>query len=85
MCVKYVYQMPLLNIDPLIKLGSVEKIFAKLFPDRPPSRPTIIGWIEEGLLDGRQIGRGENWFVYQSSLDNFILRNQPARQQKLAA
>lgn len=76
--------MPLLNIDPLIKLGEVERILCKIF--RPaPSRPTIVGWIEEGTLDGRQVGRGDNWFVYQSSLDNLIRESQSTRQQKLAA
>lgn len=73
--------MPLLNVDPLIKLGEVERILAKIFFPAP-SRPTIVGWIEEGTLDGKQIGRGDNWFVYQSSLDDFIRQSQP---QKLAA
>lgn len=76
--------MPLMDIDPLIKLGEVERILAKVF--RPvPSRPTIVGWIEEGLLEGRQIGLGDNWFVYASSLDNLILSSQQSRQLKLAA
>lgn len=73
--------MPLLDIDPLIKLGVVEKILEKVFL-RAPSRPTIIGWIEEGTLLGRQIGRGDNWYIYQSSLDDFICS---VSQQKLAA
>jgi hypothetical protein len=78
------YQMPLLNIDPLIKVGEVERILAKIF--RPvPSRPTIVAWIEEGTLEGRQIGRGDNWFVYQSSLDKLIRESQTPSQQKLAA
>lgn len=78
------YQMPLLHIDQLIKLGEVERILERVF--RPaPSRPTIVGWIEEGTLEGRKIGIGGNWFVYQSSLDNFIRASQGLRQQKLAA
>lgn len=73
--------MPLINIDPLLKLIEVERILSQVF--RPaPSRPTIVQWIEDGTLEGKQIGRGDNWFVYQSSLDNFILASQP---RKLAA
>jgi len=68
--------MPLINIDPLIKLGEVERILARVF--RPaPSRPTIVAWIEDGTLEGKQIGRGDNWFVYESSLNNLIMESQP--------
>lgn len=75
--------MPLINVDPLIKLGEVERILARVFSP-VPSRPTIVAWIEEGTLEGRQIGRGDNWFIYQSSLDDFILQSQP-KTQRLAA
>lgn len=75
------YQMPLINIDPLIKLVEVERILSKVFFPAP-SRPTIVAWIEDGTLDGKQIGRGDNWFVYQSSLNNLIVQSQPV---KLAA
>lgn len=78
------YQLPLLEIDELIKIGEVERILSKVF--RPaPSRPTLIAWIDEGLLDGRQIGSGGNWHVYKTSLDNFIRASQPIGQTKLAA
>ena len=78
------YQMPLFDLDPLIKLGEVEAILSKVF--RPvPSRPTIVEWIEEGILTGKQIGLGNNWFVYASSLDKLILSTQEPRQLKLAA
>ena len=73
--------MPLINIDRLIKLGEVERILSQVFHPAP-SRPTIVAWIEDGTLDGKQIGRGDNWFVYQSSLDTLICKSQP---QKLAA
>lgn len=76
--------MPLIEIDRLIKLVEVEVALANVFYPSP-SRPTIVGWIEEGTLAGRQIGGGNNWHVYQSSLDNFILECQGSRQQKLAA
>jgi hypothetical protein len=75
--------MPLLNIDPLIKLGVVEAILKRVF-DPAPSRPTLIAWIEEGVLEGKQIGRGDNWFIYKSSLDDLICRTQP-QQQRMAA
>lgn len=77
------YQMPLINVDRLLKLGEVERVLAKVFHPAP-SRPTIVAWIEEGTLEGRQIGRGDNWFVYESSLNTLILDCQP-RTQKLAA
>lgn len=76
--------MALIETDPLIKLGEVERVLAKIF--RPgPSRPTIVAWIEDGTLEGHQLGLGRNWFVYKSSLDNFIHELQQPRQQKLAA
>lgn len=79
-----IYQMPLLHIDRLYKLGEVERILSLVFHPAP-SRPTIVEWIEDGTLEGRRIGRGGNWFIYQSSLDNFIRASQNLRQHKLAA
>lgn len=79
-----VYQMPLIDIDRLVKLVVVERMLAKVFHPAP-SRPTIVGWIEEGILAGRQVGTGDNWFVYTSSLDKLILDSQTKSQQKLAA
>lgn len=77
--------MPLFDkIDRLIKLGEVERVLATIFWPAP-SRPTLIAWIDEGILEGKQIGPGGNWFVYTSSLDNFIRASQSARQHKLAA
>lgn len=80
----HIYQMPLLNIDRLIKLGEVERVLRQVFVPAP-SRPTIVGWIEEGMLEGLQIGLGDNWHVYSSSLDKLILSTQEPRQLKLAA
>ena len=84
MSVRNSYQMPLMQIDRLIKLVEVEAALAKVFPPAP-SRPTIVGWIDEGILEGRQIGGGNNWFVYSSSLDAFILASQRQSQQRMAA
>lgn len=79
-----VYQMPLLNVDRLLKLSVVEEHLAKIF-EPVPDRETICAMIEDGTLEGRQIGPGKNWFVYSSSLNEFILSIQSPRQQKLAA
>lgn len=76
------YQIPLIDIDPLIKLGEVERILSKVFAPAP-SRPTLVAWIEDGTLEGRQIGRGDNYYVYQSSLRQFI--EDMKRPQRLAA
>lgn len=78
------YQPPLLNFDPLLKLHVVESALGR-FMQPTPNRETIVAWIEDGTLDGEQIGRGNNWYVFQSSLDNFIRALQAPRQQKLAA
>lgn len=79
------YQMPLPNFDPLRRLGEVERIFGKIFLNCAPSRPTLIMMCQDGTLDAIQLGRGRNWFVYQSSLDKFIHASQASSQLKLAA
>lgn len=84
MRVNQTYQMPLPNFDPLIKLETVEAVLAKIFQP-VPSRPTLYAWLEDGTLEGRQMGRGNNWYVYTSSLNEFILRIQAPRQTRLAA
>lgn len=79
-----VYQLPLPNFDPLLRLGDVERALAKVFLGCVPSRPTIVAMIEDGTLDGTKLGRGGYWFVYKSSLDNYILRIQ-SESQRMAA
>lgn len=76
--------MPLLEIDRLLKLCEVEAALAQVFYPAP-SRPTIVGWIEEGTLDGKQIGRGDNWYVFTSSLNTLIRASQASSQQRMAA
>lgn len=71
-----VYQLPLPNFDPLLKLGEVERILARVFLGCVPSRPTLVGMLEDGTLDGRRLGRGRYWYVYKSSLDNYIINTQ---------
>lgn len=78
------FQPHLIDTDPLIKLGAVERFLGKVFWPAP-SRPTIVGWIEEGRLEGLQIGGGQNWYIYKSSLDSFIAQLQAPRQFKKAA
>lgn len=58
--------------DRLIKLRDVERSLADCFHrDSRPSRNTIIGWLEEGLLLGKQLGSGHNYYVWESSLLRF--------------
>jgi len=82
--VNSVHQNPLPNYDPLIKLESVERELEKYFQP-VPHRLTIYGWLEDGTLVGEQIGRGKNWYVYESSFTKFIHALVARRQQKLAA
>lgn len=59
---------------PLIKLRHVEQELKKTFPQSAPSRNTIIDWIKNGTLLGLQLGKGKNYYVFQSSLDNLIAK-----------
>lgn len=67
--------MSLFPSDKLIKLRDVEAMLAEVFDrDSMPSRGTIVGWIEDGTLDGVQIGSGRNYYVRRSSLERFFDR-----------
>ena len=79
-----VYQPPLPNLERLLRLGEVERALQKIFRESTPSRPNLIMMCQDGTLEAIQLGRGRNWFVYETSLDNFIRATQPC-QQKLAA
>ncbi len=58
--------------DRLIKLRDVERDLANFFHGASrPSRNTIIAWFEEGLLLGKQIGSGHNYYIWESSLNLF--------------
>ena len=66
--------------DRLIKLRDVERILSSCFHvESRPSRNTIIGWIEEGTLLGMQLGSGRNYYVFESSLDEFKEKLQSQR------
>jgi len=47
---------------------------------RPPTRATLLNWLEEGKLEGKQMSFG--WIIYERSLTEFIRSMQP---QGLAA
>lgn len=79
------YQLPFPDWDPLRRLGEVERALRQIFPDSAPCRATIIAMCEDGTLEGRRLGRGKYWFVYQSSLDSYIRALRNPSQQKLAA
>lgn len=76
------YQPPLVEIDPLYKLGDVLRALEGII-EPVPTRNTIKEWMDEGILEGKKIGLGENYYVYKSSLDKFILQCQ--RPKKIAA
>jgi len=51
---------------PKLRLAKVEELIAQhRIVDPPPSRQTLINWIEEGILDGRLTQLG--WIVYEDS------------------
>lgn len=59
----------------LVKLREAERLLHDCFPDGSrPSRNTIIEWIEDGTLNGKQIGRGRNYYIFDDSLRQFIQR-----------
>lgn len=58
--------------DRLVKLRFAQDIIGDCIGGtRPPSRNTIIEWIKTGRLRGTQIGRGRNYFIWESSLAEF--------------
>lgn len=64
-----------MNNKKLVKLRDVEIALARHFDPRSlPSRTTIVNWIQDGTLDGVQIGPGRNYYVTAASLEKFISR-----------
>jgi hypothetical protein len=57
--------------DKLLRLSEAEEILRAIF-NTAPSRPTLIGYIESGKLRGGQNPFNKYYFVYKSSLDEFI-------------
>jgi len=73
-------QLPYQKIDKIIGLGEVERRLARLMAD-PPTRPTIICYIERGWLLGFQHRFNKRYFVYESSLEVFINQTIPSKEQ----
>ena len=59
------------KLDKLLRLSEAEEILRAIF-NTAPSRPTLIGYIESGKLHGWQHPFNKYYFVYKSSLDEFI-------------
>jgi hypothetical protein len=57
--------------DKLLKLGQVERLLQNIFA-LVPSRPTLIGYVESGRLRGFQDPHNRHYYVYQSSVEEFI-------------
>lgn len=76
-------QLPYQKLDKVIGLGEVERRLAQRM-DAPPSRPTLIGYIENGWLLGFQHKFNKRYFVYESSLDLFISQTIPSKEQLAA-
>jgi hypothetical protein len=60
------------HIDKLIKLGQAEVLMQQVMSP-VPSRPTLISYIKNGVLNGRRIFN--NYYIYESSLREFIEKN----------
>ena len=59
------------GFDKLIKLGEAEKIMRKVMSP-VPSRPTLIAYIKSGILKGRQFSFSNHYYVFESSVKEFI-------------
>ncbi len=59
------------QFDKLIKLGQAEKMMRKVMSP-VPSRPTLIAYIKNGILKGRQFPFNNHYYVFESSLREFI-------------
>lgn len=73
-------QLPFQKLDKILGLAEVERRLARLMTD-PPTRPTIIGYIERGWLLGFQHTFNKRYFVYESSLEAFIEETIPSKEQ----
>lgn len=73
-------QRELFKRDRLLRLGEVERRLARVLLS-PPSRPTLISYIESNRLRGQQSSLNQNWYVFESDLEQFIETYFPANQQ----
>lgn len=58
-------------IDKLVKLGEAEKRMRKVFSPIP-SRPTLIAYIKNGILKGKQFPFNKHYYIFESSLKEFL-------------
>lgn len=59
------------KIDKLIKLGQAEKMMRKVISPIP-SRPTLILYIKNGILKGKRFPFNNHFYVFESSLKEFL-------------
>lgn len=62
-----------LQIEPLMSLAELERLLLKMRVLTPiPCRHTLIGYCEDGTLDGRQLGRKRTWYVTEKSVYGWL-------------
>jgi len=60
--------------DRCYRLRDVSEVLGQVMSS-PPSRTTLLNWLDEGTLEGKKMSFG--WVVYESSLKQFIYSMQP--------
>lgn len=64
------------TVRPALRLREIELILRRTRVITPvPSRPTLIGLIESGKLEGRKLSHG--WMVYEDSFKDWVKSLQP--------
>jgi hypothetical protein len=64
------------KVRPALRLREIELILRRTRVITPvPSRPTLIGLIECGKLEGRKLSHG--WMVYEDSFKEWVRSFQP--------
>lgn len=65
------------TVSPMLRLSEIEAILKRTRVIVPvPSRPTLIGLIEQGTLVGRKLSHG--WLVTEVSFKEWVRSFQPA-------
>lgn len=64
------------EVRPAMRLREIEAILRRTRVITPvPSRPTLIGLVEQGTLQGRKLSHG--WIVYEDSFKDWVKSFQP--------
>ncbi len=64
------------EVRPALRLRQIEMILRTTRVITPvPSRPTLIGLIDSGVLEGRKLSHG--WIVYEDSFKAWVKSLQP--------